>query len=334
MAGRTLLQQAVPTTFGLKAAGWLLAVVEARERLQGVRLPAQLGGAAGTLAALGERGPEVLSLLAAELGLDEPVLPWHAHRRPVTDLFSALDAVAAACAKIGLDVVLLAQTEVREVAEPAGGGSSTMPQKHNTVRSTVARACACGVHAGDRADRGARARGAAGAWHAEWPAPSEALALTAGASAAMHACLRSLRVFPGACSRSLRASPRSRPFARSRAGRAQARLAVAAFASDDPRAALAAHWTRPSSRLLDPVRSIAPPVLVDRASRRNDVNSRIGSTAPTPLRFSCSSAPRHDDRACYSSRVHGRLRAPARPARPRPIARRSGSRWRTSVAPH
>ncbi len=131
MAGRTLLQHAVPTTFGLKAAGWLLAVVEARERLQRVRLPVQLGGAAGTLAALGGHGPEVLSLLAAELGLDEPVLPWHVHRGPVAELASALDGAAAACAKIGLDVVLLAQTEVGEVAEPAGGGSSTMPQKHN-----------------------------------------------------------------------------------------------------------------------------------------------------------------------------------------------------------
>ena len=131
MAGRTLLQQAVPTTFGAKAAGWLVSVVDARLRLRGLRLPAQLGGAAGTLAPLGERGPDVLAAFAVELRLAEPVVPWHAHRRPVAEIGGALDAVAAACGKVGLDVVLLAQTEVGEVAEAEGGGSSTMPHKRN-----------------------------------------------------------------------------------------------------------------------------------------------------------------------------------------------------------
>src|SRR5207244_6803848 len=123
MAARTLLQQAVPTTFGLKAAGWLVAVLDARLRLGRLQLAAELGGAAGTLAALGAHGPEVLRLFAAELELAEPVVPWHAHRGRIAELAAALDTAAAAAAKIALDVILLAQTEVGEVSEGSGGGS-------------------------------------------------------------------------------------------------------------------------------------------------------------------------------------------------------------------
>ena len=113
MAARTLLQQAVPTTFGLKAAGWLVAVVDARQRLAAVRLPA-----AARRGGRDARSPEPeASRFASELGLAEPVVPWHVHRAPVAELGAALDAAAAACAKIGLDVVLLAQTEVGEVSE-------------------------------------------------------------------------------------------------------------------------------------------------------------------------------------------------------------------------
>ena len=102
MAGRTLLQQAVPVTFGLKAAGWLAGVAAARTRLQELHgaLPAQLGGAAGTLAALGDRGPAVLAAFARELGLAEPALPWHGARGPVAELGAAL-AVAAGAAREG-----------------------------------------------------------------------------------------------------------------------------------------------------------------------------------------------------------------------------------------
>ena len=119
IAGRTLLQQAVPTTFGLKAALWLAGVEEARRRLETVaqELPAQLGGAAGTLAGLGEGALEVLRLYAAELELREPVVPWHTVRQPVAQLAGALAAAAGACAKAAGDVVLLAQTEVAEVHE-------------------------------------------------------------------------------------------------------------------------------------------------------------------------------------------------------------------------
>ena len=143
VAGRTLLQQAVPTTFGLKAAGWLVAVLDADDRLRelGDRLPAELGGAAGTLSALGDRGIEVSALFARELGLAESTVPWHANRVRVAELGAALEIAAGVLAKIALDVQLLAQTEVGEVREGGeAGGSSAMPQKHNPVGSMWTRA--------------------------------------------------------------------------------------------------------------------------------------------------------------------------------------------------
>jgi 3-carboxy-cis,cis-muconate cycloisomerase len=199
MAARTLLQQAVPTTFGFKAAGWLVAVVESRRRLRalGAELPAQLGGAAGTLASLGDAGPDVHRLYAVELELREPVLPWHTNRQVVAELGAALALAAGAVAKIAGDVTLLAQTEVGEVAERDGGVSSTMPQKRNPVGAVVALACAARV-------RGAAAvlldsvvqehERAAGAWHAEWHALSEALAATGGAAASLRRSLDGLEV--------------------------------------------------------------------------------------------------------------------------------------------
>ena len=196
MAARTLLQQAVPTTFGLKAAGWLVALLDARARVARVELPAQLGGAAGTLAPLGADGPKVLALFAAELELAEPLLPWHTNRAPVAELAGALDAAAGVAAKIGLDVVLLAQTEVGEISERDGGVSSTIPQKRNPVRATLARACARGVHAEASVLTGGdyELERAAGAWQAEWGALSSALALAGGAVAAIRECLEGLQV--------------------------------------------------------------------------------------------------------------------------------------------
>ena len=197
MAGRTLLQQAVPTTFGAKAAGWLLALAAPCDDLRSYRFLAQLGGAAGTLAALGDRGPDVLRAYAAELDLDAPTLPWHAFRRPWAMLGALLDASAGGCAKVGLDVILLSQTEVGEVAEGDGGGSSTMPHKRNAARAVRARACARGVHAQAAllaATGDYELQRAAGAWQAEWNALSETLALAGGAAAAVRECLQSLEV--------------------------------------------------------------------------------------------------------------------------------------------
>jgi len=198
MAARTLLQQAVPTTFGLKAASWLVGVVHARGRLDAaLRLPAQLGGAAGTLAALGDRGLDVLHAYAEELGLPEPVLPWHTRRLPIAELGGALAVASGFVAKIALDVALLAQTEVGEVREPAPGGSSTMPHKRNPVGSSLARACAARARAAagvlvDSLEQ--EHERAAGAWHAEWGALSDALALTGGAAAWMRKTLEGLEV--------------------------------------------------------------------------------------------------------------------------------------------
>jgi 3-carboxy-cis,cis-muconate cycloisomerase len=205
MAGRTLMQQALPTTFGLKAAGWLVSLLEARSRLRELRrsgLAAQLGGAAGTLASLGPSGTEVLREFARELDLIEPVVPWHADRVRVAELGGALALCAGTLHKVALDVVLMSQTEVGEVAEPSGdgrGGSSTLPHKRNPVGSVLAIACACRVpplaqtlHASMAGEH----ERAAGAWHAEWETMSDALALTGGAASAMREVVEGLQVFP------------------------------------------------------------------------------------------------------------------------------------------
>jgi 3-carboxy-cis,cis-muconate cycloisomerase len=197
MAGRTLLQQAVPITFGLKAASWLVGVVHARGRLAAAGLPAQLGGAAGTLAVLGDRGPDVLRDYASRLKLPEPVVPWHTRRLPLAELGAALSVTAGFVGKIALDLVLLAQTEVGEVREREAGSSSTMPHKRNPVGATLARACAVRAQAEAGVLMSALAQEherAAGAWHAEWGALTDALAYTGGAAASLRRALDGLEV--------------------------------------------------------------------------------------------------------------------------------------------
>jgi 3-carboxy-cis,cis-muconate cycloisomerase len=203
MAGRTLLQQAVPVTFGLKAAGWLVALDESAERLRAGRdgrLAAQLGGAAGTLAALGDAGLDVLQRFARELGLAEPVLPWHTARTRIAELATALGEACGVVAKVAGDVVLLAQTEVGELREGGeGGGSSTMPHKRNPVAAVSALAGARqapGLVATLLAAMEHEHERAAGAWHAEW-APLRALLLATGSAAAwLRDCLARLEVDP------------------------------------------------------------------------------------------------------------------------------------------
>jgi 3-carboxy-cis,cis-muconate cycloisomerase len=200
MAARTLLQQAVPTTFGYKAAAWLLAVLDARAALATIRhdrLAAQLGGAAGTLAAFGDDGLELAEAFANELQLPCPVAPWHSDRSRIAELGAALELAAGAVSKIALDVVLLAQTEVGEAWEGDSGVSSTMPQKRNPIRSAVTIACARGVDAAASLLRGGMAHEherAAGGWHAEWSALSDALALTGGAAASARELLDGLEL--------------------------------------------------------------------------------------------------------------------------------------------
>jgi 3-carboxy-cis,cis-muconate cycloisomerase len=199
MAGRTLLQQAVPVTFGLVAAGWLTAIDTARARLAGVELAAQLGGAAGTLASLGGAGPEVAAFFAAELGLAAPALPWHTDRLRVLDLAAALAGVCAALGKMARDVTLLAQSEVAEVSEETGGGSSAMPHKRNPVAAIVILGCtrrAPALLAGLAAAAEQEHQRAAGAWHAEWEQLSDLLRLTGSAAAWSAGLLSGLRVDP------------------------------------------------------------------------------------------------------------------------------------------
>jgi len=202
MAARTLLQQAVPTTFGLVAAGWLTSLLDVRARLFTVRderLAAQLGGAGGTLAALGPDGPAVARAFAEEVGLPEAPLPWHSLRVRVAELGAALDVAAGALAKVALDVTLLAQTEVGEVAEGQGGSSSAMPQKRNPVGAVLTSACARTVHGHASvlvSGLPQEHQRAAGAWQAEWLALSGALTFTGGAAASLRETLGGLEVRP------------------------------------------------------------------------------------------------------------------------------------------
>ncbi|MER5218391.1 3-carboxy-cis,cis-muconate cycloisomerase [Streptomyces sp. NPDC002838] len=191
MPGRTLTQHAVPTTFGLKAAGWRSLVLDARDRATAVRdgLPAQLGGAAGTLAAFSAYGAEDATALPAayarELGLREPLLPWHTLRTPIADLAGCLAFTAGALGKIAADVLTLSRTEIAEVAEGGGGGSSAMPHKANPVRSTLIAAAArrapqlAATLYGSLAAEDERP---AGAWHAEWEPLRDLLRLVGGAA--------------------------------------------------------------------------------------------------------------------------------------------------------
>ncbi|WP_425528057.1 lyase family protein [Yinghuangia seranimata] len=266
-AARTLTQQAVPTTFGLKAAGWQLLLTDAAERLTRVRdgLPAQLGGAAGTLAAfeadaawpatdreqtghasllaattatewdgptrptadqesvVGEdagegtdgalrehtalpqesstsdatRSLRLVAQYASELGLAEPLLPWHVLRTPVADLAGALAFASGALGKVAADVLVMGRTEIGELAEGTGGGSSAMPHKANPVRATLIAAAARQVPALASvlyASMAAEDERPAGAWHAEWPSLRSALRLVGGAARDAAELLADLRV--------------------------------------------------------------------------------------------------------------------------------------------
>ncbi|HJP79099.1 MAG TPA: 3-carboxy-cis,cis-muconate cycloisomerase [Pseudonocardiaceae bacterium] len=200
LAGRTLGQQAVPTAFGLKAAGWLTGLDAAVRRFREVvaALPAQLGGAAGTLASLDTHGIDVVSAFARRLDLAEPVLPWHTLRGPIVEVASALGSVAGALGKIATDVILLAQTEIGEVAEPDGaGGSSTMPHKRNPIRTITALAAirrTPGLVATLLSVMPAEQERATSGWHAEWEPLRELVDLTGGAAARLAEVVCGLQV--------------------------------------------------------------------------------------------------------------------------------------------
>ena len=190
MAGRTHLQQALPITFGYKAAIWLAAMDRHAQRLRELKprvLVAQLGGAAGTLASLGADALAVRREFAHELQLAEPAITWHVARDGLVETVQFLGLLAGTLGKIGLDIMLMMATEIGEAFEPFAahrGSSSTMPQKRNPISSEilVANAKAIRQHAGLMLDAMVQDfERATGPWHIEWIALPECFVLMGGA---------------------------------------------------------------------------------------------------------------------------------------------------------
>ena len=190
MAGRTHLQQALPVTFGYKAAIWLAMFDRHQQRLAELRsrvLVVGFAGAAGTLASLGDKGLEVQQALADELGLAVPATTWHVARDGFAEAVNLLALITGSLGKIALDIMIMASTEFAEVYEPfvkGRGASSTMPQKRNPISSELMLAAAKAVrqHAGLMVDAMIHDfERATGPWHAEWVALPESFILTAGA---------------------------------------------------------------------------------------------------------------------------------------------------------
>ncbi|WP_138756977.1 lyase family protein [Modestobacter altitudinis] len=201
LMGRTLLQQALPITVGLKAATWLAGLDGVRARLTAVSgsLPVQYGGAVGTLAASSGSGVDLRRELAAELGLAVTDVPWFTVRLPIADVAGVLGAAAGVVATIAVDVVLLAQSEVAEAAEVSArrGGSSAMPHKNNPVAAVSARACARrapGLVATLLAAMEQEHERGAGTWHVEWPTLTELLGTVGSAASWLTECLGDLQL--------------------------------------------------------------------------------------------------------------------------------------------
>jgi 3-carboxy-cis,cis-muconate cycloisomerase len=192
MPGRTHLQQALPITFGYKCAIWLAAMDRHIERLRELKprvLVAQLGGAAGTLASLGDKGLDVRHEFARELKLGDPPITWHVARDAVVETVNFLGLLTGSLGKIGFDIMLMMMTELGEAFEPFAshrGASSTMPQKRNPISSEilVANAKAVRQHCGLMLDAMIQDfERATGPWHVEWMAVPESFILTAGSLA-------------------------------------------------------------------------------------------------------------------------------------------------------
>jgi 3-carboxy-cis,cis-muconate cycloisomerase len=194
MVARTWLQHALPMPFGLKLAEYAAALHRSRirlNRLRGETLVLQFGGAAGTLAALGDKGLLVAEKLAEGLRLPLPDAPWHTHRDRIAEAASVLAIIAGTCGKIARDIQLMMQTDVAEAFEPSGegrGGSSTMPHKRNPVAAasalaaaTMAPNLAATMFAAQVQDH----ERSAGPWHAEWSTLPTLLLVTSGGLAAI-----------------------------------------------------------------------------------------------------------------------------------------------------
>jgi 3-carboxy-cis,cis-muconate cycloisomerase len=204
MAGRTLMQQALPISFAYKAAAWLSGLLHAAERLKRAEadLSLQFGGAAGTLAALGAEGGKVRAALAARLQLKEAPITWHTERGRIFGIAAALAGLSGAAAKIATDVLLLMQTEVAEVFEPSAlgkGGSSTLPHKRNPVGAAAIRANhqrISGMMATITMGLEQEHERAAGAWAAEWETLRDLFGLSAGSLERLSEMLSGLEIDP------------------------------------------------------------------------------------------------------------------------------------------
>jgi len=203
MAGRTWLQQALPITFGLKAARYAAMLARVRTQLDEAASAAavlQFGGAAGTLASLGAKGPAVTKKLAASLDLDLPELPWHGERDRIATVATALGIVVGASGKIARDLSLMMQTEVAEAFEPAApgkGGSSTMPHKRNPVACAfilTAATLAPGLVASTLFGMVQEHERALGGWQAEWIVLPQLFLLASGAVAQLAETTKGLEV--------------------------------------------------------------------------------------------------------------------------------------------
>lgn len=189
MIGRTLLQHAVPTTFGSLAASWASGLAEASAELERVTrtLPVQLGGPVGDGSSFGPQGASVVEHTAEILGLAVPTSAWHTRRTPIAAISGALGLVASTVGGVALDIVLLAQSDIGELTEldPGAGGSSSMGHKRNPIAAVSTRAAALQapglvatlLHCAG----GHELQRAAGAWHAEWPALNGLLRTTGSA---------------------------------------------------------------------------------------------------------------------------------------------------------
>jgi 3-carboxy-cis,cis-muconate cycloisomerase len=215
--GRSLTQHALPYTFGLKAAQWFQGVAAASRRLESLELPVQFGGAGGTLASgakltagSGTTAFALADALAARLGLAPAPAPWHTNRLPITSLGDGLAALIDSFGKIAADLLFLSRPEVAELGEPLAAGrgvSSAMPQKQNPVLSVLVRSAALQapglasqLHLAAATFNDERPDGA---WHSEWPALRQLLALAAGAAGHVRELTEGLRVFPEAMRRNL-----------------------------------------------------------------------------------------------------------------------------------
>lgn len=203
MPGRTHLQQALPVTFGYKAAIWLSSVDRHLERIEQAEpriLVGEFSGAAGTLASLGEAGLEAQKLFCEELGLRQPTITWHVARDGIAEVVSLLGIIAATLGKVATDVMMMSSTEFGEVSEPfvsGRGASSTMPQKRNPISSELMLAAAKAVRQHVAAVLDSMIQDferATGPWHLEWASIPESFMLTASSLANAKFMLKGLVV--------------------------------------------------------------------------------------------------------------------------------------------